>query len=232
VNDFERGDWEDSIVKFAKFIEAILKSLAIHCGISFEQGRKFKVDAVINALGQLPSNSHNDALRLLIPRVCRAVYDLASNRGARHDPDEIDPNSMDAHLAVHASSWILAEAIRYAQSGAVNPAEAKEYVESLTEKKYPLMEDIEGRIYFHADKKSAPDVALAILAKKHPRRVHKDVLVDMVRKNHFSLKNAQITLKRISKYVDDDGNGNLRLLAPGLKRAEEIIKQAIQQGKI
>jgi hypothetical protein len=86
VNDFGQGDWEDGIAKTGKFVEAILKAIASHCSIKFESGRKFKADAVMNALGQLPHGSYDDSLRLLIPRACRVIYDIASNGGARHDP--------------------------------------------------------------------------------------------------------------------------------------------------
>src|SRR5471030_428189 len=110
VNDFGQSDWEDGIAKTGKFVEAILKAVAMHCQVSFESGRKFKVDRVMNALGQLVDGSYDDSLRLLIPRACRVIYDIASNRGARHDPDEVDPNSMDANVVMPISAWILAEA--------------------------------------------------------------------------------------------------------------------------
>jgi hypothetical protein len=41
----------------------------------------------------------DDSIRLLIPRNCVFVYDIASN-SSRHDPDEIDPNKMDAIVVV------------------------------------------------------------------------------------------------------------------------------------
>src|SRR6266540_5813556 len=71
VNDFGQGDWEGSIAKTGKFVEAILKALAIHCSVPFESGRKFKADKVMNVLGQLTPGSFDDSLRLLIPRACR-----------------------------------------------------------------------------------------------------------------------------------------------------------------
>ena len=70
MNDFGQGDWEDSIAKTGKFVEAILKTIATHCQVKFETGRKFKADAVMNALGQLAQGSYDDSLRLLIPRAC------------------------------------------------------------------------------------------------------------------------------------------------------------------
>ena len=129
VSDFGQGDWEGSIAKSGKFVEAILKAMATHCSVTFEAGRKFKADKLMNDLGQLPHGSFDDSLRLLIPRACRVIYDIASNRGARHDPDEVDPNSMDANVVMPLASSILAEAIRYSQKGVIDPFEAELMVE-------------------------------------------------------------------------------------------------------
>src|SRR6266446_3099602 len=226
VDDFGQSDWEDSVAKTGKFVEAILKAVATHCHVTFETGRKFKADAVMTALGQLAHGSYDDSLRLLIPRACRVVYDIASNRGARHDSDEIDPNSMDANVVIPTCAWILAEAIRYAQKGAVDPSQARDLVESLVEKKYPIVEEIDGRIYLHSKKKSAVDVALAALARNHPKRLSKAELATIIKHNGFSIHNARLAVRRISKFVDDD-HGKLRLLATGLKRADEIISNAL-----
>ena len=38
-------------------------------------------------------------------------------------------------------------------------------VESLIERRYPVIEKIEGRVYLHAAKKSAVEVALVVLAQ-------------------------------------------------------------------
>jgi hypothetical protein len=229
VNDLGRSDWEDGIAKSGKFVEATLKAVATHCGVQFQSGRKFKADTVMTALGQLPQGSHDDSLRLLIPRACRIVYDIASNRGGRHDPDEVDPNVMDANLALPTCSWILAELVRYAQKGAVDPSQARDLVESLVERKYPLVEDIDGRIYLHAKKKSAVDVGLVVLASRHPKRLSKGQLVDTIKRNGFTLQNAKVAVGRLAKFTDEDGNGELRLLVPGLRRAEEIIAKALKK---
>lgn len=229
VNDFGQGDWEDSVAKTGKFVEAMLKAIATHCQITFARGRKFKADTVMNALGGLPHGSYDDSLRLLIPRACRLVYDIASNRGARHDSEEIDPNSMDANLSVSVCAWIIAETIRYAQKGAVDPSQARDLVESLVEKKYPVLEEVDGRIYLHAKKKSAVDVGLVVLARRHPKRTDRGDLIAAVKRNGFTLENAKVATGRIGQFVDDDGNGQLRLLAPGLKRAEKIIGDALEK---
>ena len=226
IEDYSKGDWEGCISKAGKFVEALLKTIGGHCGVSFETGRKFKADKLMNDLSQLPQGSFDDSLRLLIPRACRVVYDIASNRGARHDPDEVNPNSMDANVVMPLASWLLAEAIRYAQKGVVDPAGAELMVEFLTERRYSVVEKIEGRVYLHAAKKSAVDVALVVLAQHHPKRMSPADVVDAVKRNGFTQNNANVALNRISQYLDFDDAGEIRLLSPGLRRAEEIIKAA------
>jgi hypothetical protein len=220
---FLAGEWEPCISKAGKFVEAALKALGGHAGLAVPTGRQFKADAVITGLGQLAGASFEDTIRLTIPRACRFVYDIASNRGARHDPDEIDPNEMDAAAVVPTCSWIVAEMIRYAQKGTVDTAEAKEIVESLSARRYPLIEEIDGRVYFHHPKKSAADVALLALAYRHAKRINQAELIATIKRHGFRNNNANLAVTRIRKFVDNDGNGNLRLLAPGLKKAEEIM---------
>lgn len=225
VSKFQNGDWESCIAKSGKFLEASLKALFVHVGQTPPKGRQFKADKIINQLGQLPDGSFDDTIRLTIPRGCRFVYDIASNRGARHDPDELDPNQMDANAAVPTCAWILAEMIRYAQKGALDMSQARDLVESLSTRRYPLIEEIDGRVYFHHPNKSALDVALMALAYQYPKRLHQADLVAAVRRHGFKAGNAQVAVQRVKKFVDDDGQGQLRLLAPGLKKAEEIMKQ-------
>ena len=99
IEAFQKGDWEKSISKGGKFVEATAKALSLYTGGTLPSARQFKVGTVFNALKQLPSGSYNDAIRITIPRACEFAYDIASNRGARHDPDEVDPNEQDAYVS-------------------------------------------------------------------------------------------------------------------------------------
>jgi hypothetical protein len=209
-----------------KFVEAVLKALYVFVGKTVPAGRGFKADVIINALAQVPDDgTYSDSIRLTIPRVCRFVYDIASNRGGRHDAGDIDPNQMDANAAMMNCSWMLAEMIRVAQKGAVDTDEASAIVDSLVEKRYPVIEDVDGRIYFHGKGKSAVDVALVALAHVYPKRLSKDDLSETVKRNGFKKGNAEVAVQRIGKFADDNGQGELRLLAPGLKRAEDLLRQ-------
>ena len=220
---FQREEWENCIAKSGKFVEAVLKALIVASAQPLAKGKDFKADKAINTLNNLTAGSVHDTIRITIPRACRFVYEIASNRGGRHDPDEIDPNIMDANVVMGNCAWVVAEMIRHAQHGAVDTASAKKIVDSLVNRKYPVIEEVDGRTYFHLNGASAPDIALVALNYRYPGRIASGELIKLLKRHHFTEKNARTALQRISKYVDEDDNEQLRLLAPGIKKAEEVM---------
>jgi len=226
TGEFQQGAWEEAIGKGGKFVEAALKALHLHTGGTLPPPRQFKADRVMNALEQLAAGPFDDAIRLTIPRACRFAYDIASNRGARHDPTEIDPNEMDARVVVTTVSWILAEMLRYAQRGSAAPDEVRELVDGLTQRRYPAVEEVDGRVYFHVPGASGRDVALLSLWHQYPGRMTRQELVAALRRHRFSEPNARVAVTRIARLVDQDRQGRLRLLQPGIAEAERLIADA------
>jgi len=223
MGELQKAHWESSMVKAGKFVEATLKCLWDHVGNMVPDDKSFKVDPIITGLGQIDKDSHHASIRLTIPRACRFVYEVASNRGARHDSSELDPNVMDANGVTSACSWILAEMIRYSQKGKVSPPEAAELVAKLTEKKYPLFEEIDGRLYFSNANIGARKVGLLLLAYRYPARISAKELAASLVRHGESKGNASKAISRLKDLVDDDGAGNLRLRAPGLQEAELLL---------
>jgi hypothetical protein len=223
MEELQKSHWESSTVKAGKFVEAVLKCLWQHVGNTVPDDKAFKVDTIITGLGQFPASAQHASIRLTIPRAVRFVYEVASNRGARHDSSELDPNVMDANGVTSSCSWILAELIRYSQKGKVSAPEAAELVAKLTEKKYPLFEEIDGRLYFANAKLGARKVGLLLLAYRYPGRIfYKELIAALIR--HGETKaNAGMAITRLKNVVDDDGAGNLRLRAPGLQEAESLL---------
>jgi len=226
TTEFQQGAWEETIAKGGKFVEAALKALYVHAGKTLPAAREFKAGKMMDDLERLPAGSLDDAIRLTIPRSCRFTYDVASNRGARHDPGEVDPNEMDARAVVAATSWTLAEMVRYAQKGALDHSAVRELVDGLTQRRYPLIEDVDGRVYFHVPRASARDVALLSLWHKHPGRIAPEDLVTAVIRHGFKKSNAVMGVHRLGRLVDRDDRGRLRLLQPGMRAAEQLIASA------
>jgi hypothetical protein len=227
-------DSEKSIARSGKFVEAALKCLATTAGIAFIPGRQFKADKIMNDLGQLPSGAASDSIRITMPRACRFIYDIASNRGARHDPHEVDPNQMDATAVVACCSWVLAEMIRHATRNAIDLDEAQSIVESLTTRRFPFIEEIEGRVYFNMPRKpktSALEIGLLALSYAHPKRLPAQGIIEVIKRHRFKSANAAMAVQRLRPLVDEDENGGLKLRAPGMQRAEEIRRRGVSFGK-
>ena len=222
VTRFQRGEWELAIARSGKFVEAVLKALFIYTGNTPATGRAFKAGQIITELQRGPVGSTHDSIKLVIPRACQFIYDIASNRGARHDPDEVNPNQMDANAATMNCSWILAELIRFAQKGSMNMDQTQGIVESLTQRKYPAIENVDGRIYFHYRDLSAPEVGALILAQIYPKRIPASEVLDTIIRHHFTQKNASTALGRLKPFYDDDGTGKLKALGTCLRKAESI----------
>jgi hypothetical protein len=223
VTELQQGAWEEAIAKGGKFVEAALKAVYVHAGKTLPAAREFKAGKLMTEIEQLPAGSLDEAVKLTIPRACRFAYDIASNRGARHDPGEVDPNEMDARAVVASASWVAAEMLRYAQKGSLDPARVRELVDGLTQRRYPMVEDVDGRAYFHVPRASARDVALLSLWHRHPGRMTAEELVAAVVRHDFKKGNAAVAVGRLGRLVDRDARGGLRLLQPGMRLAEELI---------
>lgn len=220
VEDYQKREWEDSISKAGRFIEAILKALWKHAGETVPTGKAFRAGNIIDQLAN--KTILRDSLRLTIPRGCRFVYEIASNRGGRHDADEIEANEMDATAVLTTCSWVLAELARYSQKG-LDIAQAKVVVDGVMKRRYPFVEEIDGRVY--ADiAKSAREAALLILWHKYPKRVSEADLMDMVSRHGYKRANAAQAVARVRDLADND-NGHLRLRNTGVRQAEDLIER-------
>lgn len=231
VEKFVEGNSEMAIAKAGKFVEAVMKLLAAETGYNFPVSmRKFNVGGVINHLNGLKLGSHPDSMRLLIPRAGEFVYDISSNRGARHDPNEVDPNIMDASVVIPVCSWILAELIRIADAGSSTPEETMRVVEGLVEKKYSFFEEVGDRKYVNIRGLSAREIALLLLYAVFPGRISKSELIDSISRHKGSSQAASMAVHRLKTVIDIDDDGNIRLRGIGREDAEKILKKVKQNG--
>jgi hypothetical protein len=224
VQDFQQREWEDASARAGKFVEAALKAVWGETGKPVPKGKAFKAGNIMDLLANEAALSVS--LRITIPRACRFIYEIASNRGARHDADEVAANEMDASAVTALCSWVLAEMVSDSQKG-LDLDEAKAAVDGLMKRKYPFMEEIDGRVYVDIAK-SAREAALLILYGIFPKRMSEESLARQVARHGYSKANAGMGVKRIRHRVDNDDHGNLRLRNLGVREAEALIERAEQ----
>lgn len=221
VQDYQQREWEDATAKAGRFVEAVVKAIWRHAGEVVPTGKHFSAGKILTQIEN--KMALTDSLRLTIPRACRFAYEVASNRGARHDADEIEANEMDARAVLALCSWILGEMVRYSQHG-LDLVAAKAIVDAVVKRRYPFIEEIDGRVYVDIAE-SAREAAILILWQVYPRRMAEESLRDQLVRHQYSKPNADMAIKRIQGVVDND-KGNLKLRSIGIQEAEELIEKA------
>lgn len=223
MTDFQQRDWKNANTNAGRFVEAVLKALWHEAGEVVPKGRAFKAGVILDTIDK--KLALQDSLRLTVPRACRWVYEIASNRGARHDADEVEANEMDATGVQALCSWILAELVSYSQKG-LDLAAAKTVVDGVIKRRYPFIEEIDGRVYVDIAG-SARDAAILILWHIYPLRMDEESLRQQLVRHRYSKPNAGMAVARMQGIVDND-HGALKLRSIGIQEAEKIIEQARQ----
>jgi hypothetical protein len=215
-------DWDGVALKAGKFVEAVAKALVLHRGKKLPaNARHFKAGVELKALESL--GTYPDVVRIVIPKGCLFVYEVVNNRGGRHDAGEIDANEMDATVIIPLMSWIVAEMVRFCSVGGETGA-AMALIDELTNKIYPYFEKIDGRSYIDIDKVSAADIALLLLYEAHPKRLSRQVLVDLIERHGAKASAANVAVHRLKNVVDDSESG-WKLRGLGRRRAEALLKK-------
>lgn len=95
----------------------------------------------LEGLPSVPGRVGDRSLRVLIPRVILAFYEIRNNRGVAHVGGDVDPNFLDATAVYGMASWTLAELVRVFHN--LTTQEAQEVVNALIERKHLLVWEIE-----------------------------------------------------------------------------------------
>lgn len=77
------------------------------------------------------------AVRIQIPRLLLALYEVRNNRGVGHVGGDVNPNAMDASFVLASAKWLMAELIRMFHG--VDTVTAEQTVDRIVERTVPLV---------------------------------------------------------------------------------------------
>jgi hypothetical protein len=77
------------------------------------------------------------AVRIQIPRMLIALYEVRNNRGVGHTGGDVNPNHMDARYVLESAKWLVAELVRVFHD--LDIQKATEVVDSLVERTVPIV---------------------------------------------------------------------------------------------
>jgi len=207
-SELNGGDFTEAAVRILQFLAT---------GSCTPLGRSLpSMSALLKIMEQ---SSLDDSLRIHIPRLLQAMYDVRNRRGVSHLPGPVSANKPDAELLLVLARWTLAEFIRIYHGG--SHVDAQRTVDLLAIHDSQFVVDFEGVFRIVAKKlPSAPDQILILLRASEGQAVTKGDLEKWVR----STKNAISTgLTRLDQrnliHVHADG----RIVLTPLGRDEADI---------
>lgn len=161
VTNFSQRRWEPAELNGGKLSEA---AYSICKGIAENNmpARAEKPKNMVAACQGLEKHTNAPrSVRIQIPRMIQALYEIRNNRNVGHVGGDVDPNHMDAVSVLQMSKWIVAELVRVLHQMTVDAA--SELVDALVEREVPLVWKVGDKRRVLDPKMSMKDKTLLLL---------------------------------------------------------------------
>ncbi len=143
VQNFRAGRWEPSELNGGKLSEVVFTVIRGHAQGTIPS-KASKPSNMIDACRALEGEAALPrSLRIQVPRMLIALYEIRNNRGVGHVGGDVDPNHMDAVAVLAMTKWIVAELVRVFHN--VDTVTATAVTEALVEREVPLIWSTGGR---------------------------------------------------------------------------------------
>jgi hypothetical protein len=161
LSEYRAGDWEKVGLKAGKICEIVYTILNGYTSGSYATAPS-KPSNMVSACTSLEAvGSHfSRSVRIQIPRVLIALYELRNNRAIGHVSGDLDPNHMDAEFFLRGCKWVMGELIRLFAS--LPPNEARELLEEVTARTLPAVWETGSGKKLLNPKLGTPDKALVL----------------------------------------------------------------------
>lgn len=162
-------------------------------------------------------------LRILIPRILPALYEIRNNRGVGHVGGDVDPNYMDSNAVLSMCSWIMAELIRVHHN--LTTGQAQEIVDLLSERKIPVVWEGRG-IKRVLDPNMALKDQILVLTASCPSDPTLDELIIWTgtkNKAYFKKLTSKLHDERLIEF--NKVNNTVTILPPGFNHVSTILAE-------
>lgn len=162
------------------------------------------------------------SLRILLPRMLTALYEIRNNRNVGHVGGDVDPNYLDATAVFGMSSWVIAELVRIFHN--VSTKEAQESVDTLVERRIPLIWDV-GPVRRVLDSTMPARDQVLLLLHQRPGWISEKELASCVEYKSITLFRSRVLAKlhaeRLIEYARPSAQA--RISPKGTMDVEERI---------
>lgn len=219
LRNYRDGRWEPSELNGGKFCEVVYTILKGHIDKSFPLAAT-KPGNMVDACRALESAATAPrSVRIQIPRMLIALYEIRNNRGVGHVGGDVNPNHMDATAVLAMSKWILAELVRIFHD--VDTTAATKAVDAIVERDIPVIWFVDGKRRILDIELSMKEKMLLILYQSRDQ-VAEGALVDWLEHSNASVFRRDVIRpchkERLIEY--NDVSGQLQISPKGTQLVE------------
>jgi hypothetical protein len=227
INNYLEGRWGHSELSGGKLCEVTYTILRGYVDNNYPLGPskpRNMVDAC-NLLASAPSD-YPRSVKIQIPRMIIALYEIRNNRGVGHVGGDVDENHMDATAIIYMSKWIMSELVRVFHD--VDTKTATEAVEMLTERIVPAIWLVDGKYRVLDTNLSVMDRTLLILYQQSEPMFENELIASIeptnISRYRQMLRDAhKARLIEYDNRLKDSSKRTVQITPLGAKRVEDLL---------
>ena len=221
LQNYMEQRWTPSELSGGKFCEIVYTIIDGMASGTFASSPS-KPNNIVDACRRLENQTLLPrGLRILIPRLLPALYEIRNNRGVGHSGGDVNPNYMDSNAVLSMCGWIMAELIRVHHNLTTDQAQA--VVDLLSERKSPVVWEGGGIKRVLNPKMPLKDQIL-LLAASCPADASLDELIewtDTKNKTYFKKIIVKLHSERLIEF--NNQSNMIIILPPGANYVSDIL---------
>ena len=232
LTNYAERRWEPSELNGGKLCEVVYSILQGHTAGSFPTKAK-KPSNMVKAchdLEQAPSTFPR-SVRIQIPRMLIALYEIRNNRGVGHVGADVDPNHMDALCVLQMSKWVFAELVRIFHGTTTEEAEAT--VDVIVERELQLVWKVGDKRRVLDPSANMKEKTLLLLYQSS-KPVSEKELFDWAEHSNVSVywRDVLRPLHKSKKVEFDQKTGVVTLSPLGTQEIERLVRERSESGRL
>ena len=221
--NFRERRWEPAELNGGKLCEVAYAILRGHIDGNFpsKPTKPAKFAQACLDLEKAPV-SFGRSVRLLMPRIMIALYDIRNSRSVGHVGGDVNPNHMDSVCVLHMAKWIVSELIRLFYG--VSIQEAQNLVEAISEREVSLVWETGVRRRVLSTSLSMLEKTLILLYSAVDPVPEADLVANLEHSNASVYRRDIIRRAHKNRLLEYDKVAKTVVISPlGSKRVEEQI---------
>lgn len=225
VKNFRERRWEPSELNGGKICEVIYSILRGHVDGRYPTRGK-KPSNMVDACKKLETDTSDKttprSIRIQIPRMLVALYEIRNNRNVGHVGGDVDPNHMDAMCVLQMSKWVMAELVRVLHN--VDTDTATKVVDGLVARETPLIWEVNGKRRVLNTSLSMREKSLVLLHGDGGSVTEHDLVSWIEHSNASVYRRDVLREMHKNKLVEyDQRSGTVQISPKGIEYVEETL---------